>query len=124
MSELKMNTDKFRKEIIKIMPGYKWTVHRPFLKDCSFFEATGVQTSGFNRTATIRVERREKIGGVEYTVKSSGFGLKAPWLGENSDGTLARALRGLQESYEYAAANYAGQARTMRAARKSVPAVK
>jgi hypothetical protein len=22
--------DAFRKELLKIMPGYKWTVHRPF----------------------------------------------------------------------------------------------
>jgi len=28
-----MNSTKFRKELIKIMPGYKWTVHRKRFKD-------------------------------------------------------------------------------------------
>ena len=94
-----MNPKKFRKELKKIMPGYKWTVHRT-LTDANYLEATGIQSAGFNRTSTLYVRKSERNSIVKYEVKSSGFGRNAPWLGENYDATLARALRGLQEHYE------------------------
>ena len=116
-----VSTD-FRKELWKIMPGYNWTVHRDprylttSIKSC--ISATGIQTMGFNRISTLHVTRREKDNGVEYEVKSSGFGKKAPWLSSCTDTTLARALRGLQEDYESIASNYAAHARDLQNGRK------
>jgi hypothetical protein len=105
----------FRKELLKIMPGYNWTVHRPWRQ--GFLEATGIQSSGFNRLSTLSVERREKEGVVTYEAKSAGYGKRSPWLHINSDGTLARALRGLQDHYEHMAATYRGHAEAMKKGR-------
>ena len=120
-----MNANKFREELVKIMPGYKWTVSRPpklimALGDGSvpYLEATGVQTSGSNRTSTLSVIRNNKDGKITYSVKSSGFGLKSPWLAERTDGTLARALRSLQEHYEQTGRNYSAHARDLQLGRK------
>jgi hypothetical protein len=101
-----MNTADFRKELLKIMPGYEWTVHKPLFKDATYLAATGIQTSGFNRLSTLEVVRREKNSAVEYEVKSSGFGKRSPWLSTSKDGTLARALRSLQNHYENVGRNY------------------
>jgi len=84
-----MNSNGFRKELIKIMPGYKWTVHRNRYAASNHLSATGIQTSGFNRLSTLQVVRREK----DYT------GV-----------TLARALRGLQNHYEAMANMYSRHA--------------
>ena len=98
------------------MPGYSWTVHKSSTSD--YMEATGTKSSGFNRLSTLRVVRVEKYNGTAwYEAESSGFGLRAPWLGKNSDATLARALRGLQKHYEERAATYAGHARALQSAR-------
>jgi hypothetical protein len=83
----------------------------------SYLRATGIQTSGFNRLSTLEIDRNEKDGKVVYNVRSSGFGKKAPWLGKSEDGTLARALRGLQDHYENQASNYSGHANSLRAGR-------
>lgn len=93
-----MNTKDFRAELVKIMPGYDWTVQRPV--SAVGLRATGKQSSGFNRTSTLVVERFEVGASVEYRVKSAGFGAKARWLGYHTDTTLARALRGLQQQYQ------------------------
>lgn len=112
-----MNSNKFRKELKKIMPRYAWTVHRDSIYLATsikkYISATGIQTAGFNRLSTLHVIRRETDSGVEYEVKSSGFGKRSPWLSTNTDTTLARALRGLQEDYELTAANYAAHARDL-----------
>ena len=53
-----MNKSKFRTELKKIMPGYKWTVHKS--SDPEYFlDATGIMTSGFNRTSTLQVIKRK-----------------------------------------------------------------
>lgn len=110
--------DDFRKELVKTMPGYKWTVHKGFGPDV--FDATGIKSSGFNRLSTLSVVRRPcKWGGVEYEVKSAGFGTRARWLHTNVDGTLVRALRGLQEHYEATANAYHIAAAHLQSARKS-----
>lgn len=109
-----MTPKEFRAELAKIMPGYSWTVHKA--DDQRVLDATGVQTSGFNRLSTLLVERRDNYAGRGfpwYTVKSAGFGRRAPFLGENADRTLARALRGLQKHYKHTAATYAGLARAL-----------
>jgi len=114
---VEMNSTKFRKELIKIMPGYKWTVHRKMFKDSKYFAATGIQTAGFNRLSTLEVVVSWKGDVFEYEVKSSGFGLNAPWLSTNTDATLARALRGLQNHYEATASMYNGHAYDLKAGR-------
>lgn len=112
-----MNSNDFRKELIKIMPGYSWTVHR-FLTDDKYMKATGIQSAGFNRLSTLQVIRREKDSRIEYEVKSAGYGVKSPWVATWTDSTLARALRGLQDHYESLASLYAGCAAYLRTARK------
>ena len=116
----KMNSNGFRKELVKIMPGYRWTIHRSrdFISDSSCLSATGIQSSGFNRLSTLEVTRRDRDGTVEYEVKSAGFGSNAPWLSEFTDGTLARALRGLQNHYEAMAMKYSGHESALKFARK------
>lgn len=110
-----MNANEFRKELIKIMPGYDWTVHRT--KDAGYLEASGIQSSGFNRLSTLSVVRREQDGKARYEVKSSGFGLSARWLHGNEDGTLARALRGLQDHYEATSNTYRVHAEALKIGR-------
>ena len=117
-----IDSNAFRAKLVKIMPGYHWTVHRAG-KDAKVITATGTQSSGFNRLSTLHVSVTEKNGCEWYTAKSAGFGLRAPWLHENGDSTLARALRGLQSHYQSMAATYAGHARSLENARKpGVPA--
>ena len=112
-----MNSAKFRKELVKIMPGYSWTVHRHKTAPV-YMSATGIQTSGFNRLSTLFVSRSERNNRIEYEVRSAGFGAKAPWLSEYMDSTLARALRGLQDHYENMAQNYSRHASDLKDARK------
>ncbi len=117
----KMNSNGFRKELKKIMPGYAWTIHRLMgWGSEGYLSATGIQSSGFNRLSTLEVTRRDRDGEIEYEVKSAGFGKNAPWLSEFTDGTLARALRGLQNHYETMAMKYDGHASDLKFARKTV----
>ncbi|MGB3833776.1 MAG: hypothetical protein WA975_18145 [Mesorhizobium sp.] len=112
-----MTPKEFRAELVKIMPGYSWTVHRS--SNDAYMEATGITTSGFNRLSTLRIVRAEENDGSPvYEAKSAGFGTRAPWLHTNADGTLARALRGLQQHYQMMAATYAGHARALENARQ------
>ena len=118
-----VNSTDFRKELMKIMPGYEWTVHRQkkMLADItgtSFVEATGRQSSGFNRLSTLHVARREKDGVVKYEVKSAGNGAWAYWEHTNTDGTLPRALRGLQDHYERRASHFQSLAARLESGRK------
>jgi hypothetical protein len=111
-----MNSKKFREELRKIMPGYKWVVHRRLYKNDPL-KATGIQSRGYNRTATLQVVRRDRDGRITYEVKSAGFGARSPWLGTNTDRTLTRALRGLQSQHEHMAREYGNQASCMQYAR-------
>lgn len=97
--------NEFRAELVKIMPGYKWTVHKTRFGFEGYLGATGTQSSGSNRLSTLVVEWRESDS-LQYEVKSAGYGAKARMVWSNSDRTLARALRGLQEHYERKSANY------------------
>lgn len=110
-----MNANDFRKELVKIMPGYNWVVHKT--RAAGYMSATGTQSRGFNRMSTLNVERREQNGMVRYTAKSAGFGRRARWLYANEDGTLARALRGLQDHYEATANTYRSHAEDLKAGR-------
>ncbi len=111
-----MDASAFRKSLGNIMPGYDWTVHRAW-KGATSLTATGIQSSGFNRLSTLEVSYTRRAGQDWYTARSSGFGRRAPWLAENGDVTLARALRGLQDHYRSKAALYGGQERALQNAR-------
>lgn len=117
-----MSSNEFRAELVKIMPGYQWTVHRAskYARSAnmpSVLTATGTQSSGSNRLSTLEVSRRDDEGKITYTAKSSGYGTRARWLHESTDGTLARALRGLQDHYEAVAATYRSHAEAMKVGR-------
>jgi hypothetical protein len=112
-----MNSTKFREELKKIMPGYKWTVHRGQIYSNAYLEATGIQTAGSTRLSTLHVIRVEKNEVVTYMAQSSGFGKRARWLGKSEGGTLARALRRLQKHYETEASNYSSHASCLQAGR-------
>lgn len=100
---------EFKSELQKIMPGYKWTVHR-----CSapydYMSAIGTQSRGSNRLSTVSVIRRQHEDQVTYEVKSAGYGLKAKWLYECTENTIAKALRSLQNHYESMCALYRSHA--------------
>jgi len=109
-------SDAFRIELLKLMPGYSWTVHKSLFEDR--IEATGTQSSGSNRLSTLSVIRTQGSDGVvRYEARSAGYGLRAPWLHTNADGTLARALRGLQDHYEHRAATYRSHAAALQQGR-------
>lgn len=114
-----MDASTFRKALVKIMPGYNWTVHRA-PKDAVQIVATGTQSSGFNRLSTLEVTYKSTGKGDWFTARSAGYGLRAHWLHENGDVTLARALRGLQDHYRAMAATYSGHANALEAGRKAL----
>lgn len=99
-----MKSAEFRKELLKIMPGYNWTVHKT--SNPERLTATGIQSSGFNRLSTLQVTRGERGGSRWYSVRSAPHGTKSPWAAEIGNVTLARALRDLQTHYQRQAANY------------------
>lgn len=109
----------FRAELLKLMPGYDWTVHRQF-KGAVRITATGTQSSGFNRLSTLEVTRTDLDGKVTYAARSAGHGTRARWMHENTDGTLARALRGLQQHYEDMANTYRSLAARMQTGRTTL----
>jgi hypothetical protein len=111
-----MKPAEFREELIKIMPGYEWTVHKT--GGTVYLKATGIQSSGFNRVSTLQVERWEESDGISDEAKSSGFGKRAPWLWTAGGPTLATALRSLQVHYENMACTYRAHASYLKDARK------
>jgi len=114
-----MNPTDFRKELVKIMPGYKWTVHTSRSSD-RLLVATGTQSSGSNRLSTLRVERRDNYAGSgkpRYEAKSSGYGTRSPWMYAAEGRTLAQALRNLQDHYEAMASKYHSLAGDLRVGR-------
>ncbi len=72
-----MKVAEFRKELLKVMPGYKWTVHKT--SNAERLMATGTQSSGFNRLSTLHVTRADNGSGPWYEVKSAPHGTKSPW---------------------------------------------
>lgn len=114
-----MNSADFRKELLKIMPGYSWTVHKT--GNPLRMTATGIQSSGFNRLSTLQVTRIEGDGwGLSYEVKSAPHGTKSEWAHTNRDRTLARALRGLQDYYQAMSNTYRGLAARLQEGRAEV----
>ena len=116
MNETKLCPRAFRAELVKIMPGYKWTVHRPMLLN-SKLTATGTKSSGMNRLSTLQVTKAENGETFVYEARSAGFGLHTPWLRSFADVTLARALRGLQNIYQDEANRFRSHAAHLESAR-------
>lgn len=110
-----MTPNEFRNEIQKSMPGYAWTVHKT--KGHEHLWATGTTNSGFNRLSTLSVLRHEEDGKISYEVKSAGYGRRAKWLHSHEDGTLKRALRGLQNHYEAMENTYRSHAAALKTGR-------
>ena len=111
----------FRAELVKIMPGYSWTVHKA--SNAQRLTATGIQSSGFNRLSTVQVvwvEHDKAWGGPVYEVKSAPHGTKSPWAHTVTDRTLARAFRGLQDHYEHTANTYRSLAARLQEGRKAL----
>lgn len=116
-----MDGKAFRAKLVKIMPGYDWTVHRSF-KGAQKITATGIQTSGFNRLSTLEISYSGDEKGEWWTARSAGYGRRAPWLHENGDVTLARALRGLQEHYRHMSGVYHSHERALAMGRENTQA--
>jgi len=112
-----MQANNFRKELKKILPGLKWTVHFNQSTE-KFLIATGILSKGLNRMFTLSVTRRERQDSVEYEVKRSGLGIRAIGLAKNTDSTLERAVRGLQYYYENMAIEYSTHEDMLNSARK------
>lgn len=120
-----MNTSEFRAELMKIMPGFNWTVARPYrlykepdtAPGFALMKATGIQSAGFNRMATLGVERRDENGKVEYEVSIADYGTRGPWVETYKRETLARALRSLQERCESMRGVYAACVNAMQGGR-------
>lgn len=91
----------FRADLMKIMPGYKWTVHKS--NNPAWIRATGIMSSGFNRLSTLEIIRE---GSGWYRAASAGFGAKAVFGKSFGGKTIARALRDLQGHYESEADRY------------------
>lgn len=114
----------FRNELVKLMPGYRWTVNLSrsvWMPDSSWFTATGIQSSGSNRLSTLEVTRREEKGSVSsYEAQSSGYGVGARWLTDMPmcGDTLAQSIRCLQRYYEGQRDTYAGAASDLQGARQ------
>lgn len=114
---MSVSTD-FRADLVKIMPGYSWTVHKS--TNPQRITATGIQSSGFNRLSTLQVTRIEGDGwGLSYEAKSASHGTKSPWVHTNRDRTLARALRGLRDHYTAMANTYSSLAARLQAGRST-----
>ena len=116
-AEKKFTPDDFRKELLAVLPGHKWTVHKPPMPWMDkpedkhrIMEATGIVSAGFNRMSTICVHRSVKGGITWYTVKSWGYGTHGRLLGEQGNKTLKSALRDLQDHFDYRAREYRGAA--------------
>lgn len=112
-----MSAKAFRAELEKVMPGYKWTVHKSNAP--RLISATGIRSSGFNRLSTVRVTRIDGDRGPQYEVKSAGYGTKAPWGRTISASTLARSLRILQDHYEASANSFRKLASDLQQGRKA-----
>lgn len=113
-----MDSKTYRKKLAQIMPGYNWTVHKA-PKNANYLVATGIQSSGFNRLSTLEIRWSNRTGHDIFTARSAGFGKRAPWLYEISDGTLAKTLRGLQDHYQHKAGIYSGHAAALAKGRKT-----
>ena len=106
---------KFRDELKKVLPGYKWTVHKQICND--FITATGIQSAGMARTSTIKITRRDRDNIVSYSAKSAGYSCNAEWLGDCTRSTLKQALRSLQDYYEHQASKYSSHAFAIKSGR-------
>ena len=59
-----MDVEIFRAALVKIMPGYNWTIHR-VPTGATTIVATGIQSSGFNRLSTLQVTLARALRGLQ-----------------------------------------------------------
>ncbi len=105
--------DAVRASLKNLLPGYKWTVHKPSVD----LTATGIQSSGFNRCSTLEVVAR--AGTPWFEARIAGFGKRAKWLHVGCGCTLAKAIRGLQDGLQNEGQIYISQHNAMESARVS-----
>jgi hypothetical protein len=122
-TETTTRVEAFRKELTRLMPGYKWTLHTPLFGNATYLKATGIQSSGSNRISTLEVVRQVPEGDgqpVSYECQSSGYGVGSRWLTDTPvyGPTLAQSLRRLQEHYESQSSIYAGATASLRYGRQ------
>ena len=102
-----------RESLRKLLPGFEWTVHNGGTNE--FMEATGIQSSGFNRLATIGITKK----GDWYEAKIAGNGTRALWSKVGAGRTLHNAVGSLQNGLELERAHYAGLLLKLKNARLS-----
>jgi hypothetical protein len=114
---MKKEDMEFRQELVKVMPGFSWTVEKSYMEGIK--KAEGKQTAGMNRLCTLSVLKRTNhdTGKSEYEVKDSGFGLRSPWGRSFNSHSLKSALRLLQNYHESSARHHSGQASYLQAGR-------
>lgn len=108
-----------RKDLEKILPGYKWTASRHASPD--FQTATGIQSSGFNRLSTLVVVRRCRPHSY-YEITGYGYGTRGAEMGRVAGLTVVQAVRELQTHYERMSGKYAALERALAEARKQTTA--
>ncbi len=113
-----MNSADFRKELLAVMPGYKWTIHKSS-NPTRYLAATGTKSSGYNRLSTLHIVRSENDGTARYEAKLAGYGTKSPIECDTCGGTLKRALRRLQSSCEQKERHFGHLANQIQTARSS-----
>lgn len=111
-------TKAFRAELVKIMPGYKWTCHKS--SNPRIIRATGIMSSGFNRLSTLEIIRENE--GAWYRAALAGHGTKAQFGPSFGGKTLARALRDLQDHYERSANTFRSLAARLDEGRRNIDA--
>lgn len=112
-----MSEKEFREDLRKLMPGYKWVVHKAG-KRAVILIATGTRSSGSNRLCTVKVQMTNRDNAPAwYQVWSAPYGTKTPWAGEGYGTTMARAFRSLQDHYVRRAAKYNSLANSLQAGR-------
>lgn len=124
---------EFMVELIKAMPGYAWSVERTH--NNNYLRSIGTISSGFNRTATLFVNRINRDGKVEYSVfADNNYAYKTYIFIDGKEPykyghSLKSALRNLQNHHESVArenlsiSNSLQNARTPLDTPKFLPAV-
>lgn len=108
---------EFKADLERVMPGFKWTVHKPSSllrwdeptkmhvkvtlaeKDAHRMTATGTKSSGFNRVATIEATYLANILR-PFEVVVFGYGCRGPKIMAGVGKTVPQAFRDAQSKCE------------------------
>jgi hypothetical protein len=103
--KIAMTAPEFRKALLKIMPGFRWTVHKS--ENPRVLRATGIMSSGSNRLATLQVIREDSEHiGVTFIARMAGNGTRAIFGPAFRNSTIASALWDLQNHHDRSAATH------------------